>query len=63
MDLRPISITTYKHFMKKYKIKTYDWKVVKIKKSIPEIQRDIYVYELNNKDNIIDGLYINNPNE
>lgn len=58
---RPISYKTYQMFIRKYKIKKSKWERVKVNKSIDELKMDIFNYEKNHQDEIINGLYFNVP--
>ena len=59
---RPISYKTYEMFRRRYKLKKFRWVLVKLDKSLDEIKMEIYNYEKNHQDEIINGLYFNVPN-
>lgn len=61
MFSRPIAYLTYKEFAKKYKIKLFNKKKVNgvykySRKSMKQLQKEIYAYEKNN-DDVKVGLY------
>lgn len=55
---RAISLKTYRLFCKKYKIAlSFLRNDKRINKTIKQLSHEIYIYELQNKNNIINGLY------
>lgn len=58
---RPIAFKTYEMFIRKYKLKKWKLQCVKVGKSLEEMKMEIYNYEKNHQDEIIDGLYFNVP--
>lgn len=64
MTGRLIALKTYKDFMKKYKLRVTEMKDGKRKnKTIRQMKKEIYDYEDNSQDIIINGLYFNVPDE
>lgn len=57
---RPIAMKTYEMFIKKYNISKYKLNT-KIKKGLNELKNEILFYEIDNKNKIDNGLYINPP--
>jgi hypothetical protein len=61
--MRLISATTYKSFMKKYKLKlSYIIDGKRRNKTMQQMQAEIYEYESNPKNKINNGLYFNVTN-
>ena len=59
---RLIARQTYKNFMKKYKLHVTEINDGKRKqKTIAQMKAEIYKYETETTDDIIDGLYYNVP--